>query len=102
MQLNLADKVAVVTGGGSGIGLAIARRFVEAGAHVFITGRRETELQKASDAIGRNVTAVPGDVTKSADLEQLFARVKGERGRIDALVCNAGGGSFAPLGTLIV
>ena len=98
--MNLNGKIAVVTGGGSGIGLAIARRFVEAGAHVFITGRRQAELDKATESIGKNVTAVPGDVTKASDLERLYGRVKEEKGRIDVVVCNAGGGKFAPLGSL--
>ena len=98
--MNLNGKTAVVTGGSSGIGLAIAKRFVEAGAHVYITGRREAELAKAKEAIGPNLTTVQGDVTKAADLEHLYARVEKERGGVDVLVCNAGGGEFAPLGSL--
>jgi NAD(P)-dependent dehydrogenase (short-subunit alcohol dehydrogenase family) len=96
----MSGKVAVVTGGGSGIGLAIARRLVAAGADVFIIGRRDEELQKARAALGPKVIPVQGDVTKSADLERLFARVKEEKGHLDVLVCNAGGGNFAPLGSL--
>jgi NAD(P)-dependent dehydrogenase (short-subunit alcohol dehydrogenase family) len=99
-KMNLSGKTAVVTGGGSGIGLAVAKRFVDAGAHVFITGRRQAELDKATKAIGASVTAVQGDVTKAADLERLYARIKEERGKIDVVVCNAGGGGFAPLGSL--
>ncbi|MCY1007657.1 SDR family NAD(P)-dependent oxidoreductase [Nannocystis pusilla] len=98
MRLN--GKIAVVTGGSSGIGLAIAKRFVEAGAHVFIVGRRQAELDEAAQHIGTNVTAVQGDVTKASDLERLLARVKEEKGKIDVLVCNAGGGGFGPLGSL--
>jgi NAD(P)-dependent dehydrogenase (short-subunit alcohol dehydrogenase family) len=98
--MNLHGKIAVVTGGGSGIGLAVARRFVEAGAHVYITGRRQAELDKAAQAIGRNITAVQGDVTRAADLERLYARIAEERGRVDVLVCNAGGGEFTQLGAL--
>lgn len=98
--MKLTGKVAVVTGGSSGIGFAIARRFVEAGAHVFITGRRQAELDGAVKSIGINVTAVQGDVTNGPDMERLFARVKEEKGAIDVLVCNAGGGGFAPLGSL--
>lgn len=99
-SMNLDGKIAVVTGGGTGIGLAITRRFVAAGAHVYITGRRQAELDKAVSAIGPSVTAVAGDVTKAADLDRLYARIREEEGRIDAVVCNAGGGAFAPLGSL--
>lgn len=86
----LADKVAVVTGGSSGIGLGIARRFVEEGAHVFITGRRQAELDKAVQWIGGTVTAVQGDVTSSADLDRLYATVKKEKGSLDIVIANAG------------
>lgn len=97
----LDGKVAVVTGGGTGIGFATTKRFVEAGAHVYIIGRRQAELDQAVAALGEaNVTAVAGDVTKAADLDRLFARTREERGHIDVVVCNAGGGSFEPLGTL--
>lgn len=98
--MTLNGKIALVTGGGTGIGFATARRFVEAGAHVYITGRRQSELDKAVKTIGSNVTAVAGDVTKATDLDALFARIREERGRVDVVVCNAGGGTFAPLGTL--
>jgi len=97
----LSGKVAVVTGGSSGIGFAIASRFVEAGAHVFITGRRQAELDAAVRRIGKNVTAVQGDLTKPSDLEKLYTRVQDEKGLIDVLVCNAGGGAFAPLGAIM-
>src|SRR2546430_7158210 len=78
-------KVAVVTGGSSGIGLATAKRFVEEGAFVYITGRRQTELDKAVSLIGDSVTAVQGDVTNLADLDRLYAKVASEKGKIDIL-----------------
>ena len=93
----LEGKVAVITGGSSGIGLATARRFVEEGAHVVITGRREKELQEAAAAINRNVTAVVGDVSSLEDLDRLFAVVKEKHGHIDVLFANAGAGTIAPL-----
>lgn len=86
----LKGKVAVITGGSSGIGLASARLFVEHGAHVIITGRREVELEKAKAQIGRNVTTVQGDVASLADLDRLYRTVRGEHGGIDVLVANAG------------
>ena len=86
----LQNKVAVVTGGSSGIGLATAKRFVEEGAYVFITGRRQEELNKAVAAIGRDVTAVRGDVTNDADLDALFATIGREKGRLDVVVANSG------------
>ncbi|MBC6982471.1 glucose 1-dehydrogenase [Caulobacter sp. 17J80-11] len=96
----LEGKVAVVTGGNSGIGLATAERFVAEGARVFVTGRRQAELDAAAARIGRNVTAVRADVSNLADLDRLFATVKAEAGRIDVLFANAGGGEFAPLGEI--
>ena len=93
----LEGKVAVITGGSSGIGLATAKRFVEEGAHVVITGRREKELQEAAAAINRNVTAVVGDVSSLEDLDRLFAVVKEKHGHIDILFANAGAGTVAPL-----
>lgn len=86
----LDGKVAVVTGGSSGIGFATAQQFVEEGAFVFITGRRRPELDKAKDEIGRNVTAVQGDVSVSADLDRLFRTVAEEKGKIDVVVANSG------------
>src|SRR5215831_14311331 len=86
MSKKLEGKVAVITGGSSGIGLATARRFVAEGAHVFITGRRQAELDEAVTQIGRNVTGVPGDVSNLADLDLLFA--------------NAGVPALAPLGEI--
>jgi NAD(P)-dependent dehydrogenase (short-subunit alcohol dehydrogenase family) len=93
----LAGKIAVITGGNSGIGLATAKRFVEEGAHVVITGRREKDLKKAAAFIGRNVTTVAGDVSRLKDLDQLYAVVKEKHGHIDILFANAGAGTLAPL-----
>ncbi len=96
----LDGKVAVVTGGNSGIGLATAKRLVADGAYVFITGRRKSELDAAVEQIGRNVTAVQGDVSKLADLDRLFATVKEVKGRIDIVFANAGIAEPAPLGAI--
>jgi NAD(P)-dependent dehydrogenase (short-subunit alcohol dehydrogenase family) len=96
----LEGKVAVVTGGNSGIGLATARRFAAEGAHVFITGRRQAELDAAVKQIGRQATGVEGDVANLTDLDRLYAAVKQEQGRIDILFANAGGGALAPLGAI--
>jgi NAD(P)-dependent dehydrogenase (short-subunit alcohol dehydrogenase family) len=93
----LVGKIAVITGGSSGIGLATAKRFVEEGAHVVITGRREKELKEASAFIGRNVTTVAGDVSRLEDLDRLYALVKEKHGHIDILFANAGAGTIAPL-----
>src|SRR4051794_25141407 len=94
----LEGKVAVITGGNSGIGLATAQRFVtEEGAYVFITGRRQSELDAAVKQIGKNVTGVQGDVSKLADLDRLYAAVKEQKGSIDILFANAGVGELAPL-----
>ena len=93
-------KVAVITGGSSGIGLATAKRFVEEGAHVFITGRRQIELDEAVRQLGANATAVQSDISKLGDLDRLFAAVKEQRDRIDVLFANAGLGEFAPLGQI--
>jgi NAD(P)-dependent dehydrogenase (short-subunit alcohol dehydrogenase family) len=86
----LDGKVAVITGGNSGIGLATAKRFVEEGAYVFITARRQAELDKAVSLIGKNVTAVQGDVTKLDDLDRIAATVRDEKGVVDIIVSNAG------------
>ena len=96
----LEGKVAVITGGNSGIGLATAQRFVAEGAYVFITGRRQNELDAAVKQIGKNVTAVRGDVSNLADLDRLYDTVKQEKGHIDILFANAGTGKFGPLGTI--
>src|ERR1044071_6714069 len=95
----LAGKIVVITGGNSGIGLATAKRFVEEGAHVVITGRREKDLNEAAAFIGRNVTTVAGDVSRLEDLDRLYIVVKEKHGHIDVLFANAGGGTVAPLAT---
>jgi NAD(P)-dependent dehydrogenase (short-subunit alcohol dehydrogenase family) len=96
----LSGKVAVITGGNSGIGLATAKRFVEEGAHVVITGRRKKELDDAAAEIGQNVIAVQGDVSRLEDLDRLYNTVLEKHGHIDILFANAGVGSVAPLGAI--
>ena len=96
----LNGKVALVTGGNSGIGLATAKRFVDEGAYVFITGRRQKELDATVKEIGKNVTAVQGDVSNLADLDRLFAQIKKEKGKIDIVFANAGVAKYAPLGKI--
>jgi NAD(P)-dependent dehydrogenase (short-subunit alcohol dehydrogenase family) len=96
----LAGKIALVTGGNSGIGLATARQFVEEGAYVFITGRRERELAAAVEQIGKNAAGVPGDMSKLADLDRLYARIKQEKGRLDILFANAGAARYGALGEI--
>ena len=93
----LNGKIAVVTGGSSGIGLAIAKRFVEEGAYVFITGRRQTELDGAVALIGEHVEAVQGDVTLGVDLDRLYRTVTASKGRLDILVANSGFSEAATL-----
>src|ERR1700756_4249456 len=90
-------KIALVTGGNSGIGLATAKRFVTEGAYVFITGRREPELAAAVKEIGRNVTGVRGDVSNLGDLDRLFAQIKREKGKLDVVFANAGATPRLPL-----
>lgn len=97
MSGKLEGKIAVITGGNSGIGLATAERFVKEGAYVYITGRRQEELDSAVKKIGHNVTAVQGDVSKLADLDRLMNTVRVKHGRIDVLFANAGSGEFVPL-----
>lgn len=99
----LEGKVAVITGGNSGIGLATAQRFVDEGAYVFITGRRQNEVDSAVKQIGKNnnnVTGVQGDVSNLADLDRLYDTVKQQKGRIDVLFANAGIIELAPLGSI--
>jgi NAD(P)-dependent dehydrogenase (short-subunit alcohol dehydrogenase family) len=96
----LEGKVAVITGGSSGLALASAKRFVEEGAHVFITGRRQEALDEAVQSIGRNVTGVRGDAANIADLDRLFDTVKREKGKIDVLFASAGKGEAAKLGEI--
>src|ERR1700685_4587297 len=93
----LAGKIAVVTGGSSGIGFATAKGFVGEGAHVVITGRREKETKEADTLIKRDVTTVVGDVSRFEDLDRLYAVVKEKHGHIDILFANAGAGTIAPL-----
>src|SRR5260221_156801 len=100
IMTKLEGKVAVITGGSSGIGLATARRFVSEGAYVYITGRRQSELDAAVRQIGKHVTAVQGDVSQLADLDRLYATVKQQHGRIDIVFANAGIGEFAALGEI--
>ena len=96
----LEGKIAVITGANSGIGLAAARRFAAEGAHVYITGRRQAELDRAAAEIGPGATAVQGDVSKAADLDRLFEVVRAAHGRIDILFANAGLGRVEPLGQI--
>jgi NAD(P)-dependent dehydrogenase (short-subunit alcohol dehydrogenase family) len=96
----LEGKVAVITGGSSGMALASAKRFVEEGAYVFITGRKQEQLDEAVKQIGRNVTGVRGDASRLDDLDRLFDTVKREKGRIDVLYANVGWGEAVPLGEI--
>src|SRR5437899_140063 len=93
----LEGRIALGTGG---IGLATAKQFVNEGAYVFITGRREQELAAAVREIGRNVTGVPGDVSNLGDLDRLFAQIKREKDKLDIVFANAGVAKFAPLGKI--
>ena len=100
MAGKLEGKIALVTGGSTGIGLATAQRFVKEGAYVYITGRRQPELDEAVRTIGRNVTGIQADASKPADLDGLYARIKQEQGKLDTIFVNAGGGTFLPLGAI--
>jgi NAD(P)-dependent dehydrogenase (short-subunit alcohol dehydrogenase family) len=93
-------RIALVTGGSSGIGLATANQFVSEGAYVFVTGRRKAELEAAVKGIGKNVTGVQGDVANLDDLDRLFARIKQEKGKLDILFANAGVARYSPLGEI--
>src|SRR5467141_761114 len=96
----LEGKIALITGGNSGIGLATAKQFVNEGAYVFISGRREQELAAAVNEIGRNVTGVQGDVSNLGDLDRLFAQIKQEKGKLDIVFANAGVAKYGPLGAI--
>jgi NAD(P)-dependent dehydrogenase (short-subunit alcohol dehydrogenase family) len=97
MTQKLAEKIALITGGSSGLGFATAQRFVAEGAHVFITGRRQRELDAATQQLGSSATGVRSDISKLADLDRLFATIQKEKGRLDIVFANAGGGAFVPL-----
>src|SRR5213594_4005549 len=96
----LEGKIALITGGNSGIGLATAKQFVNEGAYVFITGRRDPELAAAVKEIGRNVTGIQGDVSNLGDLDRLYTQIKREKGRLDIVFANAGVAKFAAFGTI--
>ena len=96
----LEGKIALITGGNSGIGLATAKQFVNEGAYVFITGRREPELDRAVKEIGRNVTGIQGDVSNLGDLDRLYAQIKREKGKLDIVFANAGVAKYATFGTI--
>jgi NAD(P)-dependent dehydrogenase (short-subunit alcohol dehydrogenase family) len=96
----LEGKIALITGGNGGIGLATAKQFVNEGAYVFITGRREPELDAAVKEIGRNVTGVQGDVSNLADLDRLFTQIEREKGKLDVVFANAGVAKYAAFGKI--
>ena len=100
MTRKLEGKIALVTGGSTGIGLATAKLFVQEGAHVYITGRRKQELDGAVQEIGNDAVAIQGSTANLADLDKVYEQIKSERGRLDVLFANAGGGSLAPLGSI--
>ena len=98
--MRLEGKVALITGGNSGIGLATAKQFVNEGAYVYISGRRDTELAAAVKEIGKNVTGIQGDVSNLGDLDRLFAQDKREKGKLDIVFANAGVAPYAPFGKI--
>src|SRR5712672_3075911 len=100
IDMRLANKTALITGGNSGIGLATAKQFVNEGAYVYISGRRDAELAAAVKEIGKNVTGIQGDVSNLGDLDRLFAQIKREKGKLDIVFANAGAAKFAPLGKI--
>lgn len=96
----LDGKIALVTGANSGIGLATAKQFVNEGAYVFITGRRQAELDAAVNEIGKNVTAIQGDVSNLSDLDRLYAQIKRDKARLDIIFANAGVAQYSPFGQI--
>lgn len=92
--MRLSGKIALITGGGTGIGLDIAKKYVEEGAYVYITGRRENKLQEAVSTIGKNIDYVVADVTKKEDMEKVAEKIKNEKGKLDILIANAGVGNY--------
>lgn len=100
MSGKLTGKIALVTGGSSGLGLATAHRFILEGAHVVVTGRRQSQLEMAVSELGGNAVGIRGDVANLADLDQLFVTIRKRYGRLDVLFANAGGGAFVPLGEI--
>src|SRR3954469_9816302 len=98
--MRLANKTALITGGNSGIGLATAKQFVNEGAYVYISGRRDAELAAAVKEIGKNVPGIQGDVSNLDDLDRLFAQIKRGKGKLDIVFANAGAAKFAPLGKI--
>ena len=100
MSKKLEGKIALITGGSTGIGLATAKQFADEGAYVYITGRRQPELDAAVASIGSNVTAIQGDITKLVDLDRIYAQIAKEKGRVDIVFANAGGSPLVPLGSI--
>ena len=100
MPKKLEGKIALITGGSTGIGLSTARVFVEEGAYVYITGRRQPALDAAVASVGSNIAALQGDVTKLADLDRICTQIGNEKGRLDIVFANAGGGPLVPLGSI--
>ncbi len=100
MPGKLEGKIALITGGSAGIGLATAKEFVKEGAYVYITGRRQRELDAAVASIGSNIRAIQGDVAKLADLDRIYAQIGREKGRLDIVFANAGLGDLVPLGSI--
>jgi NAD(P)-dependent dehydrogenase (short-subunit alcohol dehydrogenase family) len=100
MSGKLKGKIALITGGSTGIGLATAKQFVDEGAFVYITGRRQAELDAAVASVCVNIAAIQGDVTKLADLDRIYAQIGKEKGRVDIVFVNAGGGPLFPLGSI--